>query len=300
MQPNLFKKLFIKIFQRSVTAFVCLCLVLSLSACQQKNPDVLASPPGDWVLIRGEGVALSLPRGFVGGNPGRELAEIQAQLGAIAPDSEKKLRAVSQNPTAVALVAFDTQGNLASGTKIPAATNVNITSQSLPKDAEVQSLLEMGVQQITNSSSSSSNSLGGYQILQQQVITIQEQKVVKIIATISTSKPIAKIDVSSGSGINLVANPVTNPATNPVTNSITTSATTRTNTVVASAASATTLGQTPETQQNPQVQQLFYLVPDPTHKKSWVITYTTLAQDFDRYLPIFEKSIKTLQILSSR
>jgi len=245
MQPNIFKKVFIRIFIRLVTAFACLGLVISLSACEQKIPDVLASPPGGWVAIRGEGVALSLPMGFVGGNPGRELAEIQDQLGAIDSDSEKKLRAVSQNPTAVALVAFDTQendtqgndtqGNLAYGTKISAATNVNITSQSLPKNADVQALLEMGAKQITGKSS---EALGGYQILQQQVITLQEREIVKIIAT---------------TGI-------------------------------------------PE--QNPQTQQLFYLVPDASHKKLWVITYTTLAQGFDRHLPIFEKSISTLQIFS--
>ncbi len=240
MQPNIFKKVFTRIFIRLVTAFACLGLVISLSACEQKVPDVLASPPGGWVAIRGEGVALSLPMGFVGGNPGRELTEIQDQLGAIDPDSEKKLRAVSQNPTAVALVAFDTQGNntqgnLASDTKISAATNVNITSQSLPKNADIQALLEMGAKQITGKSS---EALGGYQILQQQVTTLQEREIVKIIAT---------------TGI-------------------------------------------PE--QNPQIQQLFYLVPDISHKKIWVITYTTLVQGFDRHLPIFEKSINTLQIFS--
>ncbi|NJL89667.1 MAG: hypothetical protein HC916_07605 [Coleofasciculaceae cyanobacterium SM2_1_6] len=276
-----------------MTAFVCLCLVVSLSGCQQKIPDVLASPPGDWVAIRGEGVALSLPRGFVGGNPGRELAEIQAQLGAIDPDSEKKFRAVSQNPTAVALVAFDTQGSQAP--KIPMTTNVNITSQSLPKDAEAQALLAMGAKQIMTSSS---DSLGSYQILQQQVVTLQEREIVKIIATIAISEPRAKIDVNSGSGDNPANNPANNPAANPVTNSTTTSATTGANTIVTSTASATTLGKTPETGQNQQIQQLFYLVPDAAHKKLWVITYTTLVQDFDRSLPIFEKSINTLQILS--
>lgn len=296
IQPNIFKQVFIRIFLRLVTAFACLCLVISLSGCEQKISKVLASPPGDWVAIRGEGVALSLPMGFIGGNPGRELTDIQAQLGAIDPDSEKKLRAVSQNPTAVALVAFDTQvndpqGNQASSPKIPAATNVNITSQSLPKDAKAQSLLKMGVQQITNSSS---NSLGGYQILQQQVITIQEQEIVKIIATIATSKPTAKVDVNSGLGINPVTNPVTNSTIS--TTSTTTSATTGANTMVTSTASA--IAQTPETQDNLQIQQLFYLVPDADHKKLWVITYTTLAQGFDRYLPIFEKSINTLQIFS--
>lgn len=215
-----------------LTVIICLCLALSLGACGKKVSEIMGTPQPGWIAIKGEGVALFLPQGFVGGNPGRDLDKITEQLKAIDPSYEQKLLGITQNPTAIALLAFDTQGNKnqannsrgITNTSVP--TNINITSQSMPKDATMGSLMEKSSQQISQV----------YQVSEQKIMTIKQQEVARITATIANS--------------------------------------------------------------NVNMKQLFYLVPTADQKKLWIVTYTTLSQDFDRLLPMFTESIATLEFLA--
>lgn len=171
-----------------LTVIICLFLAINLGACSKEIPKILGVPLPGWTAIKGEGVALFLPQSFVGGNPGRDLDKITEQLKAIDPNYEQKLLGITQNPTAVALLAFDTQGfnnqdkNQGSTSNIPVSTNINITSQAMPKDANVNSLMDSSSQQITKK----------YQISEQKIITLHQQKIAKIIATISNSSPSIK------------------------------------------------------------------------------------------------------------
>ena len=213
-----------------LTVIICLFLAINLGACSKEIPKIIGVPLPGWTAIKGEGVALFLPQSFVGGNPGRDLDKITEQLKAIDPNYEQKLLGITRNPTAVALLAFDTQGfnnqNQSSTSNIAVPTNINITSQTMPKDVTVSSLMDNSSQQITKE----------YQVSEQKIITINQQEVAKIVATTSNS--------------------------------------------------------------NPKIKQLFYLVPAPVRKKFWVVTYTTFSKDFDRLLPMFSESIKTLQFLN--
>jgi hypothetical protein len=220
-----------------LTIIICLFLAVNLCACGKKIPEITENPRPGWIAIKGEGVALFLPQGFVGGNPGRDLEKIKAQLKAIDPNYEQRLLGITQNPTAVALLAFDTQGfnnlgsknqnnqNQDSISNISVPTNINITSQAMPKDATLSSLMDISSQQIAK----------WYQISEQKIIAVNQKEVAKIVATISNG--------------------------------------------------------------NPTIKQLFYLVPNTNQKKFWIVTYTTLGKDFDRLLPMFTDSIKTLQFL---
>ncbi len=213
-----------------LTVIICLFLAINLGACSKEIPKIIGVPLPGWTAIKGEGVALFLPQSFVGGNPGRDLDKITEQLKALDPNYEQKLLGITQNPTAVALLAFDTQGfnnqKQGSTSNISIPTNINITSQTMPKDATLSSLMDNSSQQITKE----------YQVSEQKIITINQQEVAKIIATTSNS--------------------------------------------------------------NPRIKQLFYLVPAVDRKKFWVVTYTTFSKDFDRLLPMFSESIKTLQFLN--
>ncbi len=232
------QKPWLKIF----TVIICLFLAVNLSACGKKISEITGTPRPGWVAIKGEGVALFLPQGFVGGNPGRDLDKITEQLKAIDPNYEQKLLGITQNPTAVALLAFkyafDTStiepqntkdwsisGNIPAPNNI-ATINVNITNQSLPKEASLNSIMESSSQKIAKI----------YQVSEQKIISIKQQDGARIIAATPNSKPAIK--------------------------------------------------------------QVFYLIPKTEQKKLWVVTYTTLSQDFDSFLPMFTESIETLQFLS--
>jgi len=214
-----------------LTVIMCLGLAINLVGCNQKSGVFNATARPGWTVIKGEGVALSLPQEFVGGNPGRELDKITEQLKTIDPNSEKKLLGIKQNPTAVSLLAFDPNKTK---TPIPNSlnpnnieiTNVNITNQALPQNATVNSIMENDIQELTKA----------YQVIENKIVSINQQESARITVFIAKSSP--------------------------------------------------------------EIKQLFYLIPRVKEKKVWVVTYTTLSQEFDRLLPVFEESIGTLQIFS--
>ncbi len=181
-----------------LTVIICLFLAINLVACGKKIPEITGSPRPGWTAIKGEGVALFLPQGFVGGNPGRDLDKITEQLKAIDPNYEQKLLGISQNPTAISLIAFkysfdnstvepqDPKNQGISG-NIPApnnsaTVNVNITNQSMPKESSLNSIMDSSSQKITKV----------YQISEQKIISIKQQDIARIVATIPNSKPTIK------------------------------------------------------------------------------------------------------------
>jgi len=210
-----------------LTIIFCLFLAINLIACGKKTTEISGTPRSGWIAIKGEGVGLFLPEGFVGGNPGRDLDKIREQFKAIDPSYDQKLLGLTQNPTAVNLLAFDTKGNKDSTTKenIPVPTNINITNQALPKDVAISRIMETSSKQIAKV----------YQISEQTIITVNQQQVGKIVGIITNSQP--------------------------------------------------------------EIKQVFYLVPAAQQKKVWVVTYTSLSKEFDRLLPMFTESIETLQFL---
>lgn len=175
-----------KSFIKILTLIICLFLAINLVACNKEIPKTIGVPLPGWIVIKGEGVTLFLPQSFVGGNPGRDLDKITEQLKAIDPSYEQKILGITQNPTAIALLAFDTQNNKdlannnsSSTTNIPTLTNINITSQVIPKDATMISLVEQSSQQIAKS----------YQLSEHKVINIKQGEIGQIIAMIPNVNP---------------------------------------------------------------------------------------------------------------
>lgn len=205
-----------------------LLLLSSLLGCKQtvSNPQASASPTesaaqteANWTEIKGNGVSLSVPPGYEGGNPSTDLDRIEAKLKAVGADFSEEIQAIRQNSGAIALLAFDPQG--ASQERI---TSINVTSLEVPQEVKLEEFVSAASKQLAN----------GAEVIEQKIVPLNQDRAGRIVAR-------------------------------------------------------ATLGKT-------QVQPLFYLVQDG--KKFWVITYSTTADEFDRRLPNFEKSIQSFKIQS--
>lgn len=125
------------------------------------------TPQSGWKEIAGQGVALSLPANYEGGNPTTDLDEIGNKLKAIAPSYAERLEVLKQNPEAIAFLAFDPQS-----AKSGFLTNVNVTKEAVPADVTVEQYLQAASKQIA----------GQYKILEQKTISLEQYQAGRIMA----------------------------------------------------------------------------------------------------------------------
>lgn len=85
-------------------------------------------PDPEWITIQGNGVGLSLPPDYTGGNPRLEFAQLKDKLNQISPSYAKRFESIEENPEAIALLAFDGK-NTAAGF----LTNVTIAAERVPE-----------------------------------------------------------------------------------------------------------------------------------------------------------------------
>ncbi len=168
--------------QRNWWLMICMSLLITTFGCnQQKTPQATTSkqanssvaatsPSPSWKVIKGNGVEISLPPNYVGGNPSKEedLNAIASKLKTINPEYEQRIASLKQNPNAnaIALLAFDTQ-NDQSGF----LTNVNITTQAVEKGTTLDKYLQTASQQLAVQ----------YDILERKVVPLGKDKVGRII-----------------------------------------------------------------------------------------------------------------------
>lgn len=153
----------------------CLLLALILAGCNTRPPEPIASPPetSQWQEIQGENVALSIPPGYVGGNPNTDLDRLSAQLEAIAPDSAPRLQAVRQNPEATALLAFDTRSLAPNST-----TNLNLTVEEREADRSLEAYVANAASQLART----------HEIIEQTPQTIGSHAAIRLLARSQTSE----------------------------------------------------------------------------------------------------------------
>ncbi len=161
---------------------VCLLLLSTIVGCGKSKPETTTTPQGTqgrttskpptiprdgWKEIAGQGVTLSLPANYEGGNPSTDLDEITQKLKAIAPSYAQSMEVIKQNPEAIALLAFDPQSG-----KSGFLTNVNITKEEVPQDVTVEQYLKAASQQIANQ----------YKVLEQKVVPLDQYQAGRITA----------------------------------------------------------------------------------------------------------------------
>lgn len=163
------------------------CLVMILSSCQNFSPkDPQVSSPDqtkpnlealeltaqNWQTIKGEGISLSLPESYRGGNPNRNLPEIESALTELQQNYGRRLQTIKQNVENTALIAFDTR----SLTK-EALTNVSIVQHPLENSIDLEDYLSQAVQQLQQT----------HQVEEQNIITQNESSQGHIVASTTTA-----------------------------------------------------------------------------------------------------------------
>lgn len=132
----------------------------------QADVPVEEAPTG-WQNMIGDGVVLSLPARYEGGNPSQDLDDISEQLQAIDPAFTQRVEAIKQNAGAIALLAFDPQSTQ-SGT----ITNVNIIKEELPEGTTVQQSLDAAAGKLALV----------YEIIDQKVVSLPNYEAARIVA----------------------------------------------------------------------------------------------------------------------
>ena len=126
-----------------------------------------APTPPNWKEISGEGVTLSLPASYEGGNPGKEIDTLGEKLGEIKPEYSDRVEPIKQRTKAIVFLAFDPK-NAEQGT----ITNVSIIKEKLPEDQKIQEIIDSAGKKISLV----------YKLITQETVTINEEKVGKITA----------------------------------------------------------------------------------------------------------------------
>jgi serine/threonine-protein kinase len=163
--------------------FVCL-LLLSVMSCSERTPQATdtsqatqgteakttsgsAVPEAGWKAIAGEGIVLSLPGNYEGGNPSTDIEKIGEQLKAIAPDYNEKIQALKRNPEAIALIAFDPQSP-----SVGTLTNVSITKQKATDGTTVEQYLKSAKEQLTPQ----------YNVVEQKLVSLDQYQAGRMVA----------------------------------------------------------------------------------------------------------------------
>ncbi len=161
------------------TILICLLLLGSIIGCTQTTPEAtqtsppMESPQAGWKNIVGEGIILSLPQSYEGGNPGTEIDEIEEKLTGINPSYAQRIQKIKQNPTAIALVAFDTQ----SDSPRP-LTNVNVTAQKVDQGVTIEQYLDRTANQLPSI----------YAIEVKEVLSIDQYQAGRMVTTVEAEE----------------------------------------------------------------------------------------------------------------
>ncbi len=159
--------------------FICLLLLGSIVGCTQTTPEAtqtsppIESPQAGWKNIVGEGIILSLPQSYEGGNPSTEIDEIEEKLTGINPSYAQRIQTIKQNPTAIALVAFDSQSD-----SPRLLSNVNVTPQKVDEGVTVEQYLDRTASQLSSI----------YEIEAKEVLSIDQYQAGRIVATVEAGE----------------------------------------------------------------------------------------------------------------
>ncbi len=178
--------------QRSQLLFVCLFLLSTAIGCgntttpqspqspQSPQPTTsLQVPVASWKTIKGNGVELSLPPNYEGGNPSKDLDALTQKLKAVGPEYTQGIQSLKANPNAVALLAFDPQS-----ARSGFMTNVNITTEKVPSGTTIEQYLDAAVKQLGTQ----------YQVVERKVVSVGSYQAGRILAeSIVEGKPIKQL-----------------------------------------------------------------------------------------------------------
>lgn len=155
------------------TAIASIFLLLTLTGCQNavdsetpENTVNSTETQSEWKTIQGEGVSLSLPPEYEGGNPSTDLDELEARLNELGSEYAQQLQAIRENPAAIALLAFDP--NVTPEAQI---TNVNVIPVEKPSEVSLEDFTRQTAEQLST----------GVAVVEQGVVEVSDREVGRII-----------------------------------------------------------------------------------------------------------------------
>lgn len=181
--------------RRNMGLIVYLLLLSVAVGCGKTTPEATTSPSAGVVpstaatsssgattqtslkKIQGDGVELSVPTDYEGGNPSKDLDSISQKLTAINPQYQKALEPLKKNPSAVSLLAFDLQS-----AKSAQPTMINVSKRKVPAEMSVEQALNKATQQLQPP----------YQVLEQKVVPVEKYQAGRILVQVPAPKPQVK------------------------------------------------------------------------------------------------------------
>lgn len=131
------------------------------------TPSTAATTQAGLKKIEGNGVELSVPADFEGGNPSKDLDAIAQKLRPIDPKYEQKINELKENPSDYALLAFDPQS-----AKSGLPTNIAVTKRQARAKISVEDALSQATKQLPK----------WYEILEQKVVPLNQYQAGRIVA----------------------------------------------------------------------------------------------------------------------
>jgi len=170
-------------------------VLITISSCQDfspRNPQVSSNYQNvdstmpsleafdlaaeNWQTLQGEGMSLSLPESYQGGNPVRDLNEIETALNRLDEGYSKRLQPIKQNLERTAFIAFD-----ARSLTQDALTNVNVVQHPLNQATSLEDYLGQIAQQLRQT----------HQIQEETIITQNQSPLGRIVTNVTTEEGIS-------------------------------------------------------------------------------------------------------------
>lgn len=170
-------------------------ILMTLSSCQDfspRNPQVSSDDPKleatassleafdlaaeNWQTMAGEGITLSLPETYRGGNPVRDLTTLETALTDLDQGYEKRLQPIKQNLEQTALIAFD-----ARSLTTDALTNVNVVQHPINQKTALEDYLAATVEELQAT----------HQIEEETILTQNQASLGRIIANVTTDEGVS-------------------------------------------------------------------------------------------------------------
>ncbi len=161
-------------------------ILIALASCQNfspKDPNVSSNSETTlqleaftleaetWQTLEGEGISISLPKGYQGGNPLRDLTEIESALNSLDTSYGRRLQSIKQNLDNLVFIAFDTR-SLTPDT----LTNLNIIQQPLEGSISLGDYLDQAIEQLEKTHK-----------IEQEIITSSDRgEIARIVANKTT------------------------------------------------------------------------------------------------------------------
>jgi len=142
------------------------------SADKPKAPAPTAIP--GWEKFSGGGIELWMPDSFEGGDLANDLDVVIERLRSLGPEYEKLAEIIEQNPSAIALLVYDSQIGTSGF-----LTNINVVKEKVISTVTLELYLDSSVQQMTSY---------GFKVSEQKMIQLDNYETARLVLQLDALK----------------------------------------------------------------------------------------------------------------